>query len=300
MNLVKSKLDKKCSVKFTYLSYAFTNKTLLLEFSDHTKYVAKVCIKEDRFSKIELEAALLEKVGLETIVPVPKVIYKDFSQKEFQYPFAIYSFLKGKNLVDVIQDVNDYEKLGEDLAYITFQLHQIVYPMPLFSLANKQEEFSSWTEIIRGVCEEGIKALYDNNFKNASQIEKKVTNSIDIVREPVKYSLIHRDLQPQNVHWDTSSNKIIGVFDFESAGSGDFYFEFNFLERKLFKQYPMVKKAFYKKYNSHTILQKDFEELVKFYEIVRELYFFVRNAKYNEFDRQKKNIEALEELMMKS
>lgn len=296
-SVVSKSLGKSKVLENRYLSYAYTNKTILMRFDDGTKVVVKVSVKEDRYPKLALEIELIERLLKDSKIPVPAILFKDLEMKEFPYPFVIYSFLDGTNLVDAIDEIQDKGEVGVDLAWIAFELHKFDYPEPKFSLASKGQA-QSWKQIITETCENGLKTLKDNNYERLSELEKWVTNHISLVVEPKQYSLIHRDLQPQNIHWNIQEKRIQGVFDFESAMSGDFYFEFNFLERNLFKTYPEIKKSFYEAYNKHTPLRKDYDRLVLFYEVVRDLYFYPRDIKYGELDRANGDIESIERLVL--
>ena len=292
-----SSLFKGSSVQeIRYLSYAFTNKTALVRFSSGERAVIKICVKEDRFSKLKLEVDLIERISSETGLPVPKVLHKDLSMKKFQYPFVVYSFLPGENLVDSIIHVKDKNRLGIELGRVAGQLHQITFDRPKFSLAAEDSQ-SSWIEIIGAICKTGIDRLRESNYSRIADAERYVQKNIAKIVEPKDYSLIHRDLQPQNLHWDSQSQKIVGIFDFESAMSGDRHFEFNFLERKLFKTYPDVRKGFYSSYSKHNRLDRNYEDIVKFYEVVRDLYFYDRDLHYGELDRANGDIESIERLI---
>lgn len=295
--VIAKNLKKKSVVETRYLSYAYTNKTILMRFDDNSKVVVKVSVKEDRYAKLSLEIDLIERVSKESKIPVPKVLYKDLQMTEFQYPFVVYSFLNGGNLVDAIDRIKDKGHVGIDLAWITFELHKFDYPEPKFSLASNGDK-KTWCEIVSETCENGLLALRGNNYERLAKLEKWIEKHISLVKEPSQYSLIHRDLQPQNIHWNLKGKKIQGVFDFESAMSGDFYFEFNFLERNLFKTYPEIRETFYNTYNKNTPLRKDFERLVLFYEVVRDLYFYPRDIKYGELDRANGDIESIERLVL--
>lgn len=296
--LLSSVFGNSAVEEIRYLSYAFTNKTALVRLSgEREKVVVKICVKEDRFPKLELEAQLIERISRETELPVPQILHKDFSRERFLYPFVIYSFLPGENLVDSIVHINDKTKLGAELGRLASQLHQIIFDKPSFSLASV-EKTPQWTMIIGIICQRGIRCLRENNYSRTEDVENYVKKKISIVQEPKKYCLIHRDLQPQNLHWDNQSEKIVGLFDFESAMSGDHHFEFNFLERKLFKTYPETRETFYSSYAEQGQLGQNYKELVKFYEVVRDLYFYDRDTHYGELDRANGDIESIERLIL--
>jgi aminoglycoside phosphotransferase (APT) family kinase protein len=294
--LVSKIFEGKDIEELRYLSYAYTNKTMLVRFADGVKVVAKVSIKEDRFKKLALEVELVKRLKKETSLPVPDVLHSDQSRESFEYPFVIYSFLNGENLVDSIEHIKDKAKVGEELAKLTAGIHSVKLPSPKFSLTTEDED-EKWVDIIRQTCSDGIDALKHNHYERAGDIEKYVKENITLVSEPKEYTLIHRDLQPQNIHWNSKNSFIQGIFDFETAMSGDPVFEFNFLERQLFKVYPEIKKAFYPTYAKLSTLPDNLEGLVKFYEVTRDLHFYPRDIKYGELDRANGDIESLERLI---
>lgn len=283
-----------------HLSYAYTNKTILVRLGGvrENKVVVKICVKKDRFPKLKLEADLIHRASTEVGLPVPKIINKDFSLKIIPYPFIIFSFLPGENLADAIIHIEDKGKLGQEIAQIASKIHTIKVDEPHFSLAEKIK-YKSWVEIVETVCATGIKRLRENKYSRTTEVERYVSDNIKCVREPEKHTLIHRDIQPQNLHWDNKLKKIVGVFDFESAMSGDYHFEFNFLERMLFKAYPIVRTSFYNTYAKHNKLQENYEQLVRFYEVVRDLYFYDRDIDYGELDRADAAIESIERLIFR-
>ena len=126
-------------LEIRYLSYAYTNKTALVRLKGkNDKVVIKICVKEDRFPKLELETNLIERISAETDLPVPKILYKDLSMKKFSYPFVVYSFLPGENLADSIIHIEDKVTLGTELGKIASQLHKITFGKPQFSLAERE------------------------------------------------------------------------------------------------------------------------------------------------------------------
>lgn len=281
-----------------YLSYAYTNKTMLFRFPDNRKVVVKVCVKEDRYPKLKLEVELIKRLGDETKLPIPKILHQDLSRDLFDYPFVIYSYLNGENLVDAMDYIADKKHVGIELARLSAEIHKIRIPNPSFSLATPYKG-ESWVGIINEICSNGIEALRSHNYERTNEIESYVNANITSISEPEQYCLIHRDLQPQNVHWDNKTKKVKGIFDFESAMSGDNLFEFNFLERQLFRTYPEMREPFYSTYSKISKLRPDFKKVVKFYEVVRDLYFFPRDLKYGELDRANGDIESLERTIFK-
>jgi aminoglycoside phosphotransferase (APT) family kinase protein len=280
-------LGKSEAKEIRYLSYAFTNKTLLVRFDEND---------QDRFPKLELETNLISRIALETDLPVPSILYKDFSRKRIGYPFVVYSFLSGENLADSIIHIEKKEKLGIELGKLASVLHQIKFDDPKFSLASTEKN-NSWKKILEEVITTGVNKLQTNNYVRVKGIEEYIKKEFSKIQEPKNYSLVHRDLQQQNLHWDNKLEKIVGVFDFESAMAGDHHFEFNFLERRLFKTYPVIRKSFYDTYSKHGNLNENHENIVRFYEVIRDLYFYNRDIQYGELDRANEDVESIERLV---
>ncbi|KKQ48988.1 MAG: hypothetical protein US95_C0003G0018 [Candidatus Woesebacteria bacterium GW2011_GWB1_38_5] len=297
VSLLSNIFDGKKAKELYPLPYSSSNKTLILTFDDNSNIVVKVSVRESRFDRISMEANLIKQLSKKTKLPLPQVLHTDFSRNDFQYPFVVYSYVKGINLVDAIKKIKNKKIIGTELANIANQIHQIEYMYPQFSLA-KSPISKNWKSLIQEACNLGLTALDSHGYKNIIALEKYVHTKMKLIEEPRSYRLIHRDLQPQNIHWDLYLNRINGVFDFEAAMSGDYLFEFAYLETRLFKEHPEIRDSFYETYSRYNPLRSNYKEIVKFYEVVRDLIFFERDISYNELDRAKIALESLERIAL--
>lgn len=295
--LVKRAWPKALVLKIKPLAYAFTNKTFLLELEGGPeRVVLKISAQPDRYDRLRSEVSLIKRLTTETSLPLPEILYEDLSGREFVHPFVFYSFLPGTNLVDAIDNIKSLPRLGQELARVALEIHKIKFPEAQFSLGQPEKE-TNWRNLINEKIERGLQKLAEAEYPKLTKLKGYLKEARPLLSEPENYSLVHRDFQAQNIHWDEKSQKIVGLFDFESAMSGDHHFEFNFLERYLFRAYPEVANTFYPTYAKGGKLQENFRELVRFYGVVRDLYFFVRDIEYREFDRSQKALESIEKLV---
>lgn len=296
MSIVSGSLGGKTVEKSGQLPYSSSNRTLYISFDDGLDVIVKASVKESRFNRIIVESELIKRLKTETDLPLPEVLHVDSSRTSFPYPFVVYSFVGGTNLVDAITDIEDKKKVGVELADVAYQIHQIEFDSPQFSIA-KGEMSESWEALLRGVCTAGITALTEQGCENIDAIQEYVDTNLKLVGEPSSYKLIHRDLQPQNLNWDVQEGRISGVFDFEAAMAGDPLFDFTYLEMRLFKAYPEIRKAFYETYSRHSPLRHDYEKAIEFYGVVRDLIFYPRNINYGELDRAEVALKSIEQVV---
>ena len=135
-------------------------------------------------------------------------------------------------------------------------------------------------------------------YSKYDQLSKTIEGGLLKLTEPERYVLVHRDLQPQNINWDLRNSKIVGIFDFESAMSGDFMFDFALLERGLFKEYPLVKKGFYDGYGLRYKFPAGFEKTIEFYALMHLVYFFMRSVQEGWPERVKINLQRVTDMLM--
>ncbi|KKU19673.1 MAG: hypothetical protein UX77_C0003G0070 [Parcubacteria group bacterium GW2011_GWA1_47_11] len=282
--------------KIVTMPHAYTNKTIKVLLRDDPQIcIVKISLVEKRYAGLKLEIELLEKLK-KIDIPVPKVFYSDLSLKAFSYPFAVYSFLSGDNLADVIDKIKDQDLLGRELADQAWKIHQLTFKKPYFSLAKPPAD--SWKQIWEEKMSMALPYFKQAEYSKYDLLSKAVEGGLLKLTEPEKYVLVHRDLQPQNINWDLSSSKIVGIFDFESAMSGDFMFDFALLERGLFKKYPLVKKGFYDEYALKYKLPAGFESSVKFYALMHLVYFYMRSVQEGWPERVKINMQRVTDMLM--
>jgi len=265
------------------LPHGFNNKISLVT-TDTNKYVVKISVAEDKFKKLAVEADILEKLAAQTDLPVPKVLHSDFSQTTFAFPFAIYSYVSGENLVDCIEQVADKKVIGQELARAVAAIHSIHYPAAYFSLSSDKPD-ASWQAALRKKYDEAWPYFAQSGLPFVDTVRQELETGFANLKEPTSYTLIHRDLQPQNFHWDLTTNKLVGLFDFETAMSGDFLYEFSLLERNLFRLYPEIKESFYQTYSDISPLPENYPQQIAFYLLNQLVYFYMRSVQKSEDDR---------------
>lgn len=184
-------------------SYAYLiNENLIVKFAKD----------EEKLNKFFLEKDVLSFLKDKTTLKIPQLdIFKN------GFNFSVHEIIRGEiflgkhyqNLPDI-----DKEQFCYDIALFMYELH---------SLTPKMEKLN--IPILKGVTQiypvEKIK-LFFNSYSNISLNEKKIiSNFCDeyINTDQISVSVFgHFDIQPKNIAFDFTKNRINGVFDFGDCG----------------------------------------------------------------------------------
>lgn len=278
--------------------FGYSNKIYKVELKGMQPVVLKIAVVPQRYDKLAAEIKLVRKLAGHDL-PLPEVLFSMNNRLEYKYPFVIYRLIDGDNLMEVIDSMpkSDLGKVAENLGEISAKLHKATYEHVIDF--GKERVYADWVDFVTEIMDNGIFKMKENNLR--IDLVKKIEVLYEGMRktlvEPNAYSLIHRDLQAMNVLVDGS--RIVGVLDFESAMSGDYLYEFAFLEGLLFDRYPGSREAFYNGYRKRGRLPENYQEIIGFYTVMSKLYYIQRAVDYKEPDRFKENFDYLERFFEK-
>ena len=193
--------------------------------SDKDKFVLRIAPPDDipkLFYEIDMmksEVNLHRLVREHTNLPVPKIIYHDFSRQLINKDYLVMEYLEGSSSVFDDLELGMYVK----------QLHTIKsdkcgYPERAAPTENSWHKiFGIYVEMIFKDCLScGI--IDDNEYRHFLSIYEK---NMEVVAD-VKPSLLHLDLWHQNIL--TVNGKITGILDFDRGLYGDLELEFAVLD----------------------------------------------------------------------
>ena len=180
------------------------------------KYVLRLFSNND--GRAELEGAVLKELQ-ETEVPVPHVLYEDYSLSQYDHPFILLSWMEGIQLSQ--SDHFPAESVGKILA----EIHRITFdsagmldgklgvkePITInaASFMNFMNEMLIEGYAPSHIGEKEAKRIYNFAAEHASLLD-------DIGQQN---SLVHSDFNPLNLLVDNNS-EVTAVLDWEYAFSG--------------------------------------------------------------------------------
>lgn len=286
--------DKKARVLgWEPFKFGYSNKIYKVKLEAKDPVVLKIAVVPQRYDKLAAEIKLVRKLAGRDI-PLPEVLFSMTNRLEYKYPFVIYRYIDGDNLMEVIGDLpkSSLVKISEHLGRLSANLHKATYEHVIDF--GRERIYKDWVDFVTEIMDNGLFKMRENNLRvdlirKAEVLYAGIKGSLV---EPNSYSLIHRDLQAMNLL--IRDGKIVGVLDFESAISGDYLYEFAFLEGLLFDCYPVTREPFYRGYRKEGRLPENYQEIIKFYAVMSKMYFIQRAIDYKEPDRYKENFDYLE------
>jgi aminoglycoside phosphotransferase (APT) family kinase protein len=300
----KSKIIRKESRGYSHEIFEFeTGKAF-------EKMILKICVgeREDKFS-LKKEGRIhqiLQEIG----IPVPKVIEVDDSRKIIPLEFMMCSYLKGENLDKIWEKLpkREQEEISEKMGEILGKIHNIKFDKcgvlkadgidnPSFSfkkLGKGVKLNSSSYYILGGTLHDLCGLVVNKNFNRGllNKIFDYLVKNQRLAESKEKFSLIHGDFIPGNIKVIKVRGKweICGVLDFEYAASMPKEYDFIKLHRSGFFEKEHLKKGLLKGYLRYQKIPKNFEEIVKFMRICRDIPFAVLLFKAGNFEHANKVI----------
>lgn len=135
------------------------------------------------------------------------------------------------------------------------KVHIGTKPAEYFGKINKSEQFQCWTEYLKSRLFQ-INRLYEkHNISIIKKVYQKIEDSFSDISDNVLPSFIHSDLNPDNILYDTKSQKIIFI-DFERSFFGHSEMDFPKLFWRCFKFDSSLINEFYNGYGVEENLQR--------------------------------------------
>lgn len=158
-------------------------------------------------------------------ISVPTILFSDYTKSVVPYYYQIITRLPGKNIDDVIADLNHNQ-----LSTIALEIANIfkkLAPLPTngqfgFVYGDNSELYSSWTDVmnhmVNTICERGIKTgtLNTEWCQRAKALVKENTTYFDNVLSRFYYD----DLSSKNIQID--NGKFSGIVDLDGVAYGDY------------------------------------------------------------------------------
>jgi len=244
-------------------------------------------------------------------IPVPKIFASDVSRKSFPFDYIIMQKFFDKTVAQLWGTLNN-----DDKAKIAFQMGRLLKSLHSIKVGGfgniiagglkKKEEFnfrvlpgalknSSWTRQVLKDAFEDLSGIISYGALTTDQciwITKYLQNNMPLTAN-ADAALIHNDFNLEHIFVKKSNNDwaITGLVDVEFVESYAKEFDFIKLHRRGLLDDKQFKSALFKGYGIS--INSRFDELVKYYRIVRDLGFAYHLLKAGDMTTYKKAIEYI-------
>ncbi|RIW28935.1 aminoglycoside phosphotransferase family protein [Bacillus salacetis] len=211
--------------KIEILGGGLSNSNLKIILENEETVVLR--IYNDVGSKAKIEKNVLERAA--NILPVPRVLYHDFTLSHIQYPFIILNWVKGFQLSELFLtgDESSISNAGSEIGKHLAKMHSIRFTSPGFfdeHLNIQKFEITgspAFLNLINEIINE--RPVHDNlGTEMISSIKKFTSGQAHLVDDiGNQSSLIHSDFNPLNIliQKEGSSINITGILDWEFSFS---------------------------------------------------------------------------------
>ncbi|WP_113928019.1 aminoglycoside phosphotransferase family protein [Bacillus sp. P14.5] len=211
--------------KIEILSGGLSNSNLKIILENKVTVVLR--IYNDPGSKAQIEMKVLELV--ENILPVPQVLYHDFSLSHIDYPFLLLSWVEGFQLSQLFLTGEEaaLSNAGHEAGKYLARMHSIQFSSPGFfdKQLNIQKFELSGSEAFKDLIDEMINGgpVTDNLGPELTRNILKFTTDKAHLLDDIgnQSSLVHSDFNPLNILILTEGNSvnITGILDWEFSFS---------------------------------------------------------------------------------
>ncbi|MFS1512457.1 phosphotransferase family protein [Chengkuizengella sp. SCS-71B] len=225
--MIKPFLNGKVIKEVETLSGGLNNSNLKITTNLNETYVLRLYARVDLKAKVEKK--IYERLADE--LPVPKVLYADFSCEKYQTPFMIINWIQGIQLKELMVNygsANSIEKIGREIGKYLAKLHSYQFEKGGFF-----DENLNISEMFEINSESFLKFINESTIEgNAKKwLGDKFTNDIWNFANEFSYlmdnighqtSLIHSDFNPLNILVDMNQevSNISAILDWEYSFSG--------------------------------------------------------------------------------
>ncbi len=239
--LVNKNFSDKVKVQsITEYSEGFFNAVYCVEFVEtfegYKEVVLKTGIEQDRYvltyekDIMRTETEVYNKLS-ECGVPIPKILYTDFSRKLVKCDYFFMEKLEGatwEKTENLLTDENR-KKLHYELGRYTAMIHNLEGDYFGYIKNDKSYQFSTWKEafksFIDNIIEDGVKGGVDLPCDEIYSKIEPFFYALDDVKKP---SLVNYDMWSKNIILNNKDGEyvIAGIIDHERAFYGDPIAEF--------------------------------------------------------------------------
>ena len=216
--------------KIEFNNEGWFNSIYQLTLADDREYMMKIApprqIPVLRYEKdiLKKEAAVLEYIKTNSDVPVPEVIFKDYSSELVPEDFFVMSKLKGKSLENMKGQLSE-EKLSSinrEKGSVNRKINEI-NSNDFGHFTDNSQRFSNWADAFMKMVEDLMADAVDYKAKlplSAGEIIGIFNRQYDNYKSMGKASLVHWDLWDGNVIIGPEGD-IQGIIDCDRAYWGD-------------------------------------------------------------------------------
>jgi aminoglycoside phosphotransferase (APT) family kinase protein len=212
-------------VQIEPLGGGLSNSNLKISLDNKENFVLR--IYNDGGVKAQIEKEVLELV--KNTLPVPRVLFHDFSLSNLEYPFLLLNWVKGFQLSELFLtgDQAGISNAGHEIGKLLARMHSIQFPSSGFfdEQLNLQEFDLSGPDSFHTIVEEIISAGPVTEHLGSTMIrdiKEFTTEKAHLLAHLGNHSsLVHSDFNPLNIliQKEGDSIKVNGILDWEFSFS---------------------------------------------------------------------------------
>ncbi|WP_372870063.1 phosphotransferase family protein, partial [Planomicrobium okeanokoites] len=223
--MLKEILNGKSITRIEPLGGGLSNSNLKITLQNEETIVLR--IYNDGGKKADIEKEVLQLVHGK--LPVPEVLYHDFSLSTLEYPFVVLSWVDGFQLSELFQkgDPSDLANSGNEVGRHLAEMHSIQFSSPgFFDATLNVQEFkisgaASFLALLDEILRDRpvIQNLGSDMVHKIGQFAKEQAPLLDHLGN--QSSLVHSDFNALNILVEREGNGITvtGILDWEFAFS---------------------------------------------------------------------------------
>lgn len=190
---------------------------------------AKLLSYESNIMKTEVQVYRI--IEEQTSVPIPKILFHDFSKRAIDSDYFFMTVLKGEVMKNVIKKLTteDLDEIKKELGRYFAQIHSIKGTYFGYFTDDKNLQFDTWKDaflhMVHMILHDGKMHSINLPYDRIENVLIKNASYLDEITEP---SLVDYDLWAGNVFLIKQGEKyhVEGIIDFERAFWGDPYADF--------------------------------------------------------------------------
>lgn len=182
------------------------------------EYVFKFPKYSNGIEKLKRETDILNVVNKYITINIPKPRYCNFEPSEVGKVYCGYKMIKGVSFrKEVFQNVQEKGDIAKQLATFLKQLHSIPFEQVRGIGINDIDNLSYWANMFERIQ----KKLFPFMKKESQRLISESFNSFLNQNFSINKTLIHGDFGPSNIIFDSDTQRISGIIDFNEVSLGD-------------------------------------------------------------------------------
>ncbi|WP_421383400.1 phosphotransferase family protein [Bacillus salacetis] len=224
-HMLQNFLNGRKIVQIEPLGGGLSNSNLKIIVDNKDTFVLRIYNESGVKAKVEMKVLEL----VENTLPVPRVLYYDFSLSQFNYPFLLLSWVEGVQLSELFLtgDEASLSNAGYEVGRYLAKMHSIQFASPGFfdEHLNIQPFELSGSESFKSLIDEMIsggpvtESLGSELIRSIMEFTNEQAHLIDDIGN--KSSLVHSDFNPLNILIQKEGNSVnvTGILDWEFSFS---------------------------------------------------------------------------------